>query len=328
MVVGNCLFIVTCFFGYYNFMSKIVVIGHKNPDTDSIVSAIAAQEYFEKVLGKESKAYRAGVLNNEIKFILEKWGAQSPAEINSEVEIESVCLVDHNEVSQIAEGIDFSKVDFVIDHHKVAITTDKQIFARIEPIGSTSTLVAKMFFEKSVNPSDVAVKILLSGILSDTLNFTSPTTTQEDKEIANRLNEIAKLDIENYVQEMFKAKSSLEGISTQDITTLDYKEFEMGSKKVGVGTWETTLPESVNERKEEIFQILAKRKESDGLDYIYFMVVDIIAGNCQLYIISEAERVLAEKVFGGKEENGIMFLEGVVSRKKQIVAPLTEELSK
>ncbi|EKE25267.1 MAG: Inorganic diphosphatase PpaC [uncultured bacterium] len=308
-------------------MNKIVVIGHKNPDTDSIISALVGAEYLEKVLGKNAKAYRAGILNNETKFILEKWEVEIPEEINPSIEIESVCLVDHNEVSQLAEGVDYNKVDFVIDHHKVAITTEKPFFMRLEPIGSTSSLLAKMFFEKGEFPSEVTSKLLLSGILSDTLNFTSPTTTQEDKEFAQKLNEIAKLDVESYVAEMFKAKSSLEGISTEEITTLDYKEFEMGNKKVGVGTWETTLPQSVNERKEEIFKILSERKESKKLDYIYFMVVDIIAGNCQLYIISDEEKTLAEKVFGESVENGIMLLKGVVSRKKQIVPPLTEALS-
>lgn len=308
-------------------MSSIIVIGHKNPDTDSIVSAIAGAEYLEKALGRDAKAYRAGVLNNETKFILEKWGVEAPEELNSSVQVESVCLVDHNESSQLADGIDHSKVDFVVDHHKVAIITEKPLFMRLEVLGSTSSLLAKMFFEKNVLPSETVSKLLLSGILSDTLNFTSPTTTDEDKELATKLNEVAKLDMESYVAEMFKAKSSLEGISTEEITTLDYKEFEMGSKKVGVGTWETTLPESVNERKEEIFKILSERKVSEKLDYVYFMVVDIIAGNCQLYIISEEEKSLAEKVFGAATSDGIMLLEGVVSRKKQIVPPLTEALS-
>lgn len=309
-------------------MEKLIIVGHKNPDTDSILSAVVCEELFAKVFGKEAKAYRAGVVNNETKFILEKWGVEAPQLISSETEAESICLVDHNETSQIADGLQLGNIDFIIDHHKLAITTEKPIFVRVEPIGSTSSLIAKMFFEKGIAPSETSSKLLLSGILSDTLNFTSPTTTEEDKEIATKLNEIAHLDIENYVSEMFKAKSSLEGISTEEITTLDYKDFEMGAKKVGVGTWETTLPETVNERKDEIFQILSKRKETAKLDYMYFMVVDIIAGNCQLYIIGEDEKVLAEKVFGSPVENGIMFLKGVVSRKKQIVPQLTEMLSK
>lgn len=309
-------------------MNKIVIVGHKNPDTDSIVSAIAAQEFFSKVLGKESKAYRAGVLNNETKFVLEKLGVQMPELIGSiEVDV-SVVLVDHNEAGQVFDGLDYGSVDCIIDHHKLSVITEKPIVCRMEPIGSTSSLVAKMFFEKGAEISELAAKLLLSGILSDTLNLMSPTTTEEDKEIVAKLNAIAKLDIEEFVAEMFKAKSSLEGISLQDIITLDYKVFEMGKYKVGVGTWETTFPESVNEKKAEIMEALAAKKLETKMDYMFFMVVDIIKQNCQLYIIGDEEKALAEKTFSVKTQDGLIFLPGVSSRKKQIVPPLTEELSK
>ncbi|MDD5396954.1 MAG: manganese-dependent inorganic pyrophosphatase [Candidatus Moranbacteria bacterium] len=309
-------------------MNRILIVGHKNPDTDSIVSAIAAQEFFAKAWGKDAKAHRAGVLNNETKFVLESFGVEMPEMISAVGDDESVALVDHNETSQVFEALDFGKVDFIFDHHKVAIVTEKPIFCRVEPIGSTSSLIAKMFFEKNVEISETSAKLLLAGILSDTLNLLGPTTTEEDKILAGKLNEIAKIEIEKFVAEMFKAKSSLEGISVEDIITLDYKDFEMGKHKVGVGTWETTFPESVNEKKDEILAALRKKKEDAGLGYVFFMVVDIIAQNCQLYVIGEDEKVLAEKVFGGKLENDMMFLPGVVSRKKQIAPQLTEELSK
>lgn len=309
-------------------MGKISIVGHKNPDTDSVISAIAAEEFFEKVLGKEAKAYRAGVLNNETKFILEKFDVQTPELIGAIDEDDSVALVDHNQPSQVVDGIDYEKIEYIFDHHNLSVITEKPIFVRIEPIGSTSSLIAKMFFEKGVDPSEKTSKLLLAGILSDMLNFTSPTTTQEDRELAEKLNAIAKLDEESFVGEMFAAKSSLEGISVEEVITLDYKTFEMGSKNVGIGTWETTLPESVNEKKQEIFAALEKKKELEKLGYLFFMVVDIIKGNCQLYIIGEGEKELAEKVFGKETSGNIMLLAGVVSRKKQIVPPLTEELSK
>ena len=309
-------------------MNKIIIVGHKNPDTDSIVSAIAAQEFFTKVLGKESKAYRAGVINNETKFILEKVGIEIPEQITTVGENDSVALVDHNEAGQTFDGLNYGNIDYIFDHHKLSIVTEKPIFCRMEPIGSTSSLVAKMFFERGAEISEACAKLLLAGILSDTLNLTSPTTTQEDKELAEKLNNIAKLNIEEFVGEMFDAKSNLEGISLQDIITLDYKTFEMGKYNVGIGTWETTNPQSVNVKKQQILQALVEKKNTDKVDHMFFMVVDIIKGNCQLYIISEAEKVLAEKVFGGIVEEEIMFLPGVVSRKKQIVLPLAEELSK
>lgn len=309
-------------------MNKLVIVGHKNPDTDSVISAIAAQEYFSKVLNKDCKAYRAGVLNNETKFILEAFEVEIPALIEEAGEIESVALVDHNELSQVFDGLDYGKVDFIIDHHKLAITTEKPIFCRTEVIGSTSSLIAKMFFEKNVEISEVTSKLLLAGILSDTLKLMGPTTTEEDKILAEKLNVIAKLDIEEFTGKMFKAKSSLEGISINEIITLDYKSFEMGSINVGIGTWETTNPESVNEKAEEIFEALKKKKENLQMNYMFFMVVDIIKQNCELYLIGEEEKALAEKVFAGEIADGIMFLPGVSSRKKQIVPQLTEELSK
>jgi manganese-dependent inorganic pyrophosphatase len=196
------------------------------------------------------------------------------------------------------------------------------------PFGSTSSIIAQLFFVKGFEPSDKVAKLLVCGILSDTLNLTSPTTTQEDRKLLEKLNDVAKLDIEEFVAEMFKAKSSLEGISTQDIITLDYKNFEMGTKKVGIATWETTFPESVNVKKNEIMEALVAKKNAQKLDYVFFMVVDILKQFCQLYIIGKEEKALAEKVFSKKEIEGILELPGVVSRKKQIVPQLTEELSK
>jgi manganese-dependent inorganic pyrophosphatase len=309
-------------------MNKIFIVGHRNPDTDSIVSAIAAQEFFAKVLGKESKAYRAGMLNNETKFILEKFGVEIPEHISVIGEDDSVALVDHNEAAQTFDGLNYSNVDYIIDHHKLAIVTEKPIYCHMEPIGSTSSLIAKMLFSKSIEPSEVTAKLMLSGILSDTLNFVSPATTQEDRELAGKLNEIAKLDIEIFVGEMFKAKSSLEGIATEEIISIDYKNFEMGKYKVGIGTWETTLPESVNVKKAEIIYSLREKKNIEKLDYIFFMVVDILKQSCELYVVGDDEKVLAEKVFGQSVNNDAIILDGVVSRKKQIVPQLTEELSK
>jgi manganese-dependent inorganic pyrophosphatase len=309
-------------------MGKVIIVGHKNPDTDSIVSAIAAQEYFSKVLGKDAQAFRAGELNNESKFILEKMGVQIPSLVASVEEEDSVALVDHNEPSQVFDQLNYENVDFIIDHHKMAVHTDKPITCRVEPIGSTSSLIAKMFFEKGIDPTEQTAKLLLAGILSDMLNFTSPTTTQEDKDLAEKLNGIAKMDLEAFVAEMFKAKSSLEGISTEDIVTLDYKNFEMGAHKVGVGTWETTGPDGVLEKKDEIIAALAQKKKDQNLDYIYFMIVDILKQVCFLLVIDEKEQALGENVFGKTAEQNIIELPGVVSRKKQIIPQLTEALSK
>ncbi|MCX6762744.1 MAG: manganese-dependent inorganic pyrophosphatase [Candidatus Moranbacteria bacterium] len=309
-------------------MEKYIIIGHKNPDTDSIVSAIVAQDYFKEVLDKDAKAYRAGELNNESRFVLDKYDIKAPELVSEANKNDRIALVDHNETTQTFDKLNFSQVEYIFDHHKLSLSTEKPIYLRNEPLGSTSSLLAKMFKENRRDVSEKNAKLLLAGILSDTLNFTSPTTTDEDKRIVSELNDIAKVDIKRFVGEMFEAKSSLEGISTSDIINLDYKIFNIGKYKVGVGTWETTSPATVNVKKNEIFNLLKKKKETEHLDYLYFMIVDILRQNCDLYIISEDEKMLAEKVFGGKTENGVMFLDGVVSRKKQIAPPLTEALTK
>lgn len=309
-------------------MGKIIIVGHKNPDTDSIVSAIAMQEYFKNILGKDALACRAGELNNETKFVLQRFNIEHPPLIG-EMSIEDrIALVDHNETTQTFEGLDYSKVDFIFDHHKLSLATEKPIFLRNEPIGSTASLISKMFHERDYEISPDTAKLLLAGILSDTLNLTSPTTTSEDKEILSQLNKKAGLDLQRFANDMFEAKSSLAGISVDDLINLDYKIYELGKNKVGAGTWETTSPNAVNEKKGDILKLLRLKKDAEGLDYLFFMVVDILKQNCQLYIISDTEKSLAEKVFGGKTEGEIMILEGVVSRKKQIIPQLTEALTK
>lgn len=309
-------------------MDKIAIVGHKNPDTDSIVSAIAAQEYLIQVLKKEAVAFRAGELNNETKFVLEYFGVQKPEVIGELGQDDVIALVDHNEAGQIATPIGFEKVEYIFDHHKLSISTEKPIFCRCEPLGSTSSLMAKLFAENGNMPSEKIAKLLLAGILSDTLKFTSPTTTDEDKAIADKLNVIAKLDMDSFTNDMFKAKSSLEGIGVAEIISLDYKVFEMGNKKIGIGTWETTDPDIVNKKSAEIKKQLEAKKETEGLSMIFFMVVDIIKQNCFLYVVGQEEKEVARQIFGGNEKGDIVELAGVVSRKKQIVPPLAEYLSK
>ncbi|NTV40664.1 MAG: manganese-dependent inorganic pyrophosphatase [Candidatus Moranbacteria bacterium] len=309
-------------------MDKIVIIGHKNPDSDSIISAIVGVEFFFKSFGKEAVAYRAGELNNETKYILEKLSVEAPKLIESLSEDVSVALVDHNEVGQISEKIVTESIDYIFDHHKLSVKTEKPIFFISQPIGSTCSLLAKMFFERGLEISEINSKLLLVGILSDTLNLTSPTTTEEDRELVLKLNETAKIEVETFVTEMFAAKSNLEGISVGEIINMDYKVFEMGELNVGIAAWETTSPQSVNEKKVAILKELAEKKEVEKIDRLFFMVVDIIRQNCQLYLLGKDEKSLAEKVFGGEIQEEIMILPGVVSRKKQIVPQLTEELGK
>ncbi len=309
-------------------MKKIIIIGHKNPDTDTIVSSLIAEHYYNNILRIPAKAYRLGEINNETKFVLEKFSVQTPQLLKKAGEHDVFILVDHNELSQSADDLRTGQIERVIDHHKISLQTEVPIFLRIDPIGSTASVLAKMYAEAGKKiPANVA-KIMLAGILSDTLNLTSPTTTDMDRKLVKELNKNAKLDLKQFVADLFLAKSSLKGISLNMLIEQDYKAFEMGANKVGIAVWETTNPKSVLCEKERIIKLLVEKKQREKIDYIIFALVDIIAQNCVIFIVGEKEKDLLQKVFSGKVSGDEMFLPGVVSRKKQIVPQLTESLTK
>jgi len=309
-------------------MKKTIVIGHKNPDTDSIISSIVGAEYCKNILKLDAVAMRAGNINNETKFILERFKVKVPAMFKKTPSNTTMTLVDHNETSQLADGLKFSSVERVIDHHKVQIVTETPIAIRTEPIGSTSALLAKLYSEAGKKVPATSAKLLLAGILSDTLNLTGPTTTEADKKIVRELNKTAKLRLNEFAKEMFAAKSSLKGISAEAVVESDCKVFDMGRNRVGASVWETADPESVAPQKGKIMEYLKKKKETEKLDHLFFFVVDILKQSSLLYILDEAERNVAEKIFKIKTKGDEMILPGIASRKKQIIPPLTVELTK
>lgn len=309
-------------------MKKVIIIGHEGPDTDCTVASLIAEDYCRNVLKINAQAKRLGELNNETKFVLRKLGINAPALVKSVPNNESLILIDHNEKQQSINGLDFSRVEMIIDHHKVVMETEKPLSMRAEPWGSSSSVLAKMYQEAGRKISSKIAKMMLAGILSDTLNLTSPTTTDFDKQLVKKLNKVAKLDIKKFVQEMFAAKSSLKGISLDILISQDYKLFEMGKYKTGIGVWETTNPESVNKEKDKIMPLLQKKKNKDKVDYLFFFVVDILKQASFLYVIGEKEKNVAEKVFAGEKKDGLVYLPGIVSRKKQMNPPIIKELTK
>ncbi len=310
--------------------NKIISIGHMNPDTDSVLSAIVLSRYAKKMAGEDRviEARIAGAINNETKYVLERLKIGTPERI-TEITNEDVALVDTTEPAQMIKGINENNLFAIIDHHNLGgLKSSKPIFVRVEPVGCTATIIYRILKENKVKIDKTSAILMLSSIISDTLYLTSPTTNLQDEKALKELNKIAKLNLKKFAKELFAAKSSLEGISIDDIITKDYKQLDMGANKVGIAVWETTSPESVNTKKEEIISALLGRKAAENLNYAFFMAVDILKSESALYIIGEAEKALGEKVFGGKAEDGILFLKGVVSRKKQVVPPLMTELTK
>jgi manganese-dependent inorganic pyrophosphatase len=298
--------------------NKIISIGHKNPDTDSVLSAILVSRFGKKIFGFEIEAVIANNINNETKFVLDFLKLKEPR-LLKKIKNEKVIMVDTTEPKQIINGLTEDNLMAIIDHHNLGgLKSSRPIYTRVEPIGCTGSVIYKILKEKDIKIDKISAILMATCILSDTLNFNSPTTTNDDKKILKELNKIAKLDIQEFVRELFAAKSSLKGVSISDIISKDYKQFDMGKYKVGIGVWETTNPDGVNLQKDEIIPVLIKKKEKEKMDYMFFAVIDIIKNNSYLYIIGDEEEELAK--------DNILFSKGTVSRKKQLVPPLMNKL--
>ena len=307
--------------------NKIIAIGHKNPDTDSALSAILVSRFGKRVFGADVEAAIAGDVNNETRYILNFLKIKKP-KILKKIKNEKVILVDTTEPNQIIAGLSEDNLLAIIDHHNLGgLKSSMSIYCRIEPIGCTGSVIYKILREKNIKIDKTSAIIMIACIVSDTLNFNSPTTTSEDRKILKELNKIAKLDLKKFTKDLFAAKSNLKGISVKDIISKDYKQFEMGENKVGIGVWETTDPESVNLQKDKIIKALVDKKKKEKLDYLFFAAVDILKNNMRLYLLGTEEEELACEVFGGRVEDGVMVLRKTVSRKKQLVPPLMKKLS-
>jgi manganese-dependent inorganic pyrophosphatase len=307
-------------------MSKTLVFGHKNPDTDTVTSAIV-YAYLKQQLGADVEAVRLGEVNNETQFALDKFGFEAPRLItNVKDEAEKVILVDHNEFQQSADGIEEVQITEVIDHHRVAnFQTADPVYFRAEPVGCTATILNKMFKENNVEvPANIA-GLMLSAIVSDTLLFKSPTCTEQDVKAGTELAEIAGVDAADYGLAMLKAGADLSDKSLQDLLSLDAKGFEFGSYKATVAQVNAVDIEDVLSRQAELMNLLNKNVADNGLDLFFFVVTDILNNDSTAVAAGQVAEAAARS-FGAEIVNGRIALPGVVSRKKQIVPVLTEGL--
>lgn len=295
------------------------VFGHKNPDTDSIVAAIAYAE-LKRQFGENWKPVRIGSINSETELVLKRFGVDVPEEISS-VKGSKVILVDHNEFEQSADDIKEAEIIEVIDHHKMKFSWDKPIYILTKPVGSTSTIIAEKYIEQGVEITEEIAGLLLSGILSDTVIFKSPTTTEEDKNIAKKLAEISGVSINEWGIEMFRAKSKISEKTANEIITGDSKVYEFSGKRVLIGQVEVIGDSEVLQRKDELFEEMKKIKEEKELFGVMLLITDIMKGGSTVLVIAD-ELTPFKKAFGVSFENGEAYLEGVMSRKKQVVPPL------
>ena len=302
-------------------MSKILVMGHKNPDTDSICSAIAYAN-LKKELGFEVEAVRLGTISKETQFILDYLNMDAPRLIESVKSGDQIILVDHNEAGQSVDGRDNATILEIIDHHKIDLKTSDPINLRFETVGCSSTIISKIYEEKGVAITKEMATVMLSAIMSDTLIFKSPTCTEEDVKQGKKLAEISGLDYEVYGKDLLIAGTSLDDKTAYEIVNIDCKPFEFGNQKAAVAQVNTVEISAVLARKDELETVMKELMAKDGLDFVTLMITDIITNSTELYVVGD--KTLTIKTFGMAEGAETVFLPNVVSRKKQIVPPYTD----
>ena len=303
---------------------SILVFGHKNPDTDTICSAIAYAELKGK-LGKDVKAVRLGEVNEETKFVLDYFKVEKPELIES-VSGKEIMLVDHNERTQTADGFEEAKVLELVDHHRISnFNVDEPLYVRMEPVGCTATIILKLFKENNLLPSPTTAGLMLSAIVSDTLLFKSPTCTECDVKAGKELAEIAGVNVEEYGLEMLKAGTALGGKSESELINMDMKIFEVDGSKIGVAQVNTVNEAELLERKEKLLAEINNIINKEGLKFFIFAITNILSNDSTGIVAGDGNAVI-EKAFNEKIDNNLIALKGVVSRKKQIIPPLTKAI--
>nr|WP_304214156.1 manganese-dependent inorganic pyrophosphatase [Fredinandcohnia onubensis] len=308
-------------------MEKVLVFGHKNPDTDTICSAIAYAELKNK-LGLDAEPVRLGEINSETQYALDYFKAEAPRLVeNVANEVQSVILVDHNERQQSADGLENVKIKEVIDHHRVAnFETSDPLYFRVEPVGCTATILNKLYKENNVEITKEIAGLMLSAIISDSLLFKSPTCTDEDVKAARELAEIAGVDADSYGLEMLKAGANVSDKTAEQLVSLDSKEFSMNGNKVQIAQVNVVDPQDVLTRQSELEEVMNQQINDNGLDLFLLVITDIL-NNDSVGLAVGAKTEAVEKAFNVTLDNKTAELKGVVSRKKQVVPVLTESFN-
>jgi manganese-dependent inorganic pyrophosphatase len=309
-------------------MEKTLIFGHKNPDTDTICSAIAYAE-LKKAIGMNVEAIRLGSVNGETQYALDYFKVEAPRLVEAvAAEAKDVILVDHNERQQSANDIDQVRVTEVIDHHRIAnFETSGPLYYRAEPVGCTATILNKMYKENGVAVRKEIAGLMLSAIISDSLLFKSPTCTEQDVAAAKELAEIAGVDSASYGLDMLKAGADLSDKTIEQLISLDAKEFQMGGRKVEIAQVNAVDTNDVLVHQAELEKALTGIIADKGLDLFVFVVTDILNNDSIALALGGATNAV-EQAYNVKLSDNKAFLKGVVSRKSQIVPVLTDVFNK
>jgi len=307
-------------------MSDIIyVVGHKNPDTDSVCSAIAYAE-LKKGLGVNAVPVIQGLINSETKYVLERFNVKIP-EMMTSAKGKKVILVDHNEKSQTIDDLEEENIVEIIDHHKIGdIKTANPILFMNEPLGCTATIIYKLYNYNNVKIKDEVKGLLLSAILSDTVIFKSPTCTPKDKEIAEKLASELGINPLELGKEQFNAKSDFGEKSKEEILNIDSKSFSFNKGNVIISQVELPDKDIVLNEKEEYLRVMRDKMAETGSLGFVFIVTDIIKEGSELIIVSESPE-LFENSLNIKLTAGSAYVPGLMSRKKQVVPHLEKGLN-
>ena len=303
----------------------IKVFGHKAPDTDSTGSPIVWAWYLTHVKGTPAEAVLLGEPNTEAAFVLDRWDLPRPPVIDSVAPGEKVVIVDTNNPAELPDGINDADIVQIIDHHKLVggLQTRGPIDITIRPLACTATIMFDLMGEAAADMPDNIRCAMLSCILSDTLEFRSPTTTAHDRAVAEALARELGISVPDYAAELFAAKSDVSAFSEAELLRMDSKTFEVGGKKLRVSVLETTAPQVVLDRKAALLDAMPRVAAEDGADEVLLFVVDILREEATLLVPNDMVRTIAGKSFGATVTGDSVVLPGVMSRKKQIIPVLT-----
>jgi len=301
----------------------IKVFGHKAPDTDATCSAIIWSWYLNEK-GTAATPYVLGTPNTEAAFVLKRWGFETPALLEAVSEDEAVVVVDTNNPAELPDGINSAAIKQIIDHHKLVggLETKDPIEITVRPVASTATIMSDLM-GADLDAAPEAIKgLILSCVLSDTLEFRSPTTTDVDRDLAAKLAGDLGLDASAYASEMFEAKSDVSAFSDAELLRMDSKEYAVEGTKFRVSVLETTAPKIVLDRKASLMDSMATVASEDGVDQVLLFVVDILNEEATLLVPNDLVSDVAKASFDATPSGDSVVLPGIVSRKKQIIPNL------
>jgi len=302
----------------------IQVFGHKSPDTDSTGSPIVWSWYLNEVKGEAAAPKLLGEPNTEAAFVLKRWNLDKP-EIISGVEADApVVIVDTNNPAELPADINAADIRAIIDHHKLVggLETKGPIDITVRPLACTATILIDLMGDDAAKMPEAIKGAALSCILSDTLEFRSPTTTDHDRAVAEKLAAELGVDIPAYAAEMFEAKSDVSAFSDAELLRMDSKEYNIDGTEFRVSVLETTAPKIVLDRKDSLMNSMVDVAKEDGADQVLLFVIDILNEEATLLVPNDLVKTVAEKSFGATVEGDTVVLPGIMSRKKQIIPNL------